>query len=291
MDKSENINELAAALAKAQGEIEGAHKDSANPFFRSKYADLASVWDACRGPLSKHGLSIIQLPRAEGSMVTMTTVLMHSSGQWIGGDLTATAKDDGPQAIGSVMTYLRRYMLQALVGVAPDDDDGNAAEGRTQPAGKADASVNLPSSPAASPKAKTAAKKVAQEHGLKTGDEIGKPTKSTYDTAIELIDRANSFELLDTCYAWLLKQYEKKLANGKPALLTHKQLLELMDRIINRAIECVHFQSDVALAKAFIDRFRGYDGITEQEQMAYWESLGKVEEAVLLDREAAGATT
>lgn len=130
---SEAINEIATALAKAQGILTGAAKDANNPFFKSKYADLSSVWDACRGPLSSNGLSVVQLPSTELATVTVTTILMHSSGQWISGSVSATAKDAGPQSIGSAITYLRRYALQSIAGVAPEDDDGNAANGHSDP--------------------------------------------------------------------------------------------------------------------------------------------------------------
>jgi len=118
---------LGAALSKAQAEIEGASKDSVNPHFKSKYADLASVWDACRGPLTKYGLSVVQLLAADGAKVTVTTMLLHSSGQWIKSELSMTAQKNDPQGIGSCATYARRYSLSSMVGVAPEDDDGNAA--------------------------------------------------------------------------------------------------------------------------------------------------------------------
>jgi hypothetical protein len=127
---SDQINELAAALAKAQSEMGGAVKDSANPFFKSKYADLSSVMDACRPALSKHGIAVVQSPRAEGAIVSLDTLLIHSSGQWIRGTATTTAKDDSPQSLGSAITYLRRYALQSFAGVAPEDDDAEAAQGR-----------------------------------------------------------------------------------------------------------------------------------------------------------------
>ncbi len=130
MTTSDEIHELAAALSLAQGDMEGAKKDAANPFFKSKYADIASVWEACRGPLSKHGLAVIQSPRVDGVHVYLDTLLTHSSGQWMRGTVSATAKDDGPQALGSVITYLRRYALQSFVGVAAEDDDAEAAQGR-----------------------------------------------------------------------------------------------------------------------------------------------------------------
>lgn len=130
MTTSEQINEIAGALAKAQAEIKGASKDAANPFFKSKYADLASVREACNGPLTKHGIAVIQSPSAEGAVVSVVTMLVHSSGQWFRGVASCTAKDDSPQSVGSATTYLRRYSLQSFAGVAPEDDDAEAAHGR-----------------------------------------------------------------------------------------------------------------------------------------------------------------
>lgn len=130
MTTSENINEIAGALAKAQAEMGGAVKDSANPFFKSKYADLASVRDACLPALTKHGIAVIQSPSAEGAKVSVVTLLAHSSGQWFRGEASCIAKDDSPQSVGSATTYLRRYALQSFAGVAPEDDDAEAAQGR-----------------------------------------------------------------------------------------------------------------------------------------------------------------
>ncbi len=128
MNKSEQINELAAALALAQGQTEGAKKDSDNPFFKSKYADLASVVDAIRGPFAEHGLAYVQLPiPAEGDWVKVETVLLHSSGQWISNIVDVPVSKGDAQGYGSALTYARRYGLSAICGVAPEDDDGNAA--------------------------------------------------------------------------------------------------------------------------------------------------------------------
>jgi len=128
MRTSEAINEIAAAMAKAQMYIQNAHKDTKNPFFKSTYADLASVWDACRLPLSENGIAVFQMPTttAEGA-VAVTTRLAHSSGQWIEETMACRPAKGDAQAMGSVVTYLRRYMLAAAAGVAPADDDGNAA--------------------------------------------------------------------------------------------------------------------------------------------------------------------
>lgn len=126
--KSETINELAAALAKAQGQIKDAVKDSKNPFFKSSYADLSSTWTACRSALSSNGLSIAQVIDTTEQGMILTTTLMHSSGQWLSGNIAIVPVKADPQGIGSAITYMRRYALAAMVGVAPtDDDDGNEA--------------------------------------------------------------------------------------------------------------------------------------------------------------------
>lgn len=129
MELSDNINELAAALAAAQGEIENAAKDSANPFFKSKYADLGAVREVCRVPLSKNALALTQPMEIFEGYVVITTMLIHSSGQWMRSKLSAKPAKDDVQGIGSTATYLRRYALSAMIGIASEDDDGNAASG------------------------------------------------------------------------------------------------------------------------------------------------------------------
>lgn len=124
---SDSINELAAALSKAQSVMESALKDATNPFFKSKYADLSSVWNACKKPLTDNGLCIVQQLGGDVDQVTMTTILMHSSGQWIKSTAKAIPAKKDAQSIGSTATYLRRYGLSALVGICTEDDDGNAA--------------------------------------------------------------------------------------------------------------------------------------------------------------------
>ncbi len=136
--RSESIAALAAALSKAQGEMEGAAKGNTNPHFKSKYADLASVWDACRSPLAKNGLAVLQPVSADGARVTVTTILAHSSGEWLEESLTMTAQQNTPQGVGSAITYGRRYGLASMVGIAPEDDDGNAASQAQQPRTRAE---------------------------------------------------------------------------------------------------------------------------------------------------------
>ena len=131
MNKSETINELATALSKAQAAIKGAVEDSANPHFRSKYASLQSHLNAARDPLSKNGLAITQLLTdihcENMNLVTIETVLMHSSGQWIGSTFSVPVSKADAQGFGSAVTYARRYSFAAILGIAPVDDDGTDA--------------------------------------------------------------------------------------------------------------------------------------------------------------------
>jgi hypothetical protein len=128
------VHALYAALAKAQGEMTGATKDAKNPHFKSQYATLASVVDVVRGPLSRHGIAWVQTVACEANTVSVETWLHHSSGGSLGcGVLVASAKDSSPQAIGSTLTYLRRYSLMAALGVPAEDDDGESAQPRVQP--------------------------------------------------------------------------------------------------------------------------------------------------------------
>lgn len=132
MEQSTTLAELAKALSKAQGEIKGAIKDSNNPFFKASYADLASVWDACRKPLSENGLAIIQTSLESPDMVIIETTMIHNSGEWVRGKLSMKPVKNDPQGIGSCITYARRYALAAIVGVSPEDDDGNDATGKSK---------------------------------------------------------------------------------------------------------------------------------------------------------------
>lgn len=140
MNQSEQIDQIAAALARVQAALVPALKDAENPAFKqggkaSRYADLASVWDACRKPLTDNGLAVIQSPGlCGGNQVEMTTLITHSSGQWISGTLSIPLAKVDAHGYGSATTYARRYALAAMVGVIADDDDGNAA---SKPSGAA----------------------------------------------------------------------------------------------------------------------------------------------------------
>ena len=125
---TEACSELFSALIKAQSEMGSAVKDAKNPHFRSRYASLAAVIDAVIPALNANGVGVLQLPSIEGSEVQLTTILMHSSGQRLSSTVGAPlGKKQDAQAVGSAITYLRRYSLQSIMGLPVEDDDGNAA--------------------------------------------------------------------------------------------------------------------------------------------------------------------
>jgi len=131
VEKSDNIDILAKSLAVVQGKLEGAKKDSENTFIHNRYADLASVWDACRELLSSNGLCVVQASSiVEGRSFVLDTILLHESGQWISGQLSVPLTKEDPQGLGSAMTYARRYSLMAMVGICPEDDDAESATKR-----------------------------------------------------------------------------------------------------------------------------------------------------------------
>lgn len=124
---SDSVAALAAALAKAQGMMSHASKDAQNPHFKSRYADLAAVWSAVREPLSANGLSVVQTVAQGDGTVGVRSLLLHASGEWICSVLEMPVAQKTPQGYGSALTYARRYALAALVGIAQDDDDAEAA--------------------------------------------------------------------------------------------------------------------------------------------------------------------
>lgn len=146
MNRSESLVKIAPAIVAMQKALKPALKDSKNPFFNSKYADLGSVWEACYQALEANGLAVIQLAHpAEPGRLGLETIILHESGEWVSGIAEApssgSGKDgkikDDPQTYGSATTYLRRYGLAAAIGVIAEDDDGNTATfGAKSPAGQ-----------------------------------------------------------------------------------------------------------------------------------------------------------
>lgn len=132
--RSDQINEIIGALAKAQGEMKPAVFNRVNPHYKNRYADFTSCMEAVREPLSKNGLAISQMPAtsADGKFV-LVTLLAHISGQWMAGEFPLIPKNMDSQGIGSAMTYAKRYSLCGMTGMVADeegDDDGETAVGR-----------------------------------------------------------------------------------------------------------------------------------------------------------------
>lgn len=137
MNHSETLDALATALCAAQGEFEAVAKDSTNPFFKSKYAGLPAVVRAATPILTEHGLAVSQYLDHDDQGDTLTTMLLHSSGQFISSTMRLHLVKDDPQGQGSATTYARRYSYMAALGlVADEDDDGNAGSASRKPPAK-----------------------------------------------------------------------------------------------------------------------------------------------------------
>ena len=149
MTSSKEINELAAALAAAQAEFSAVPKGSANPFFKSKYAALPDVVAHAAPVLARHGLAVTQsisfvvgMAQGQAPFDTLTTTLLHKSGQYIENEMLLHLPKQDPQGQGSAVTYARRYSYMAILGlVADDDDDGNAA---SRPKAKLESNAHAP---------------------------------------------------------------------------------------------------------------------------------------------------
>ena len=127
MNLEHTTPELFAALAKAQNAVENAHKGSLNPHFKNRYADLAEVLNTVRPVFSECGLSIVQETSFDGSLVSVTTALCHEKGGYITAIASCVPAKADAQGVGAATTYLRRYSLAAVTGVAQEDDDGQSA--------------------------------------------------------------------------------------------------------------------------------------------------------------------
>ena len=141
---SDTRAELAKAMVAAQQSLGLVAKSSTNPHFKSKYADLATVLDAVLPALNGAGISLVQAPGGDGEgNVTLTTTLLHESGEWMESTLTMRPTKSDPQGVGSAITYARRYAALAVAGAAPEDDDGNSASQRESKAKSRDIYTRL----------------------------------------------------------------------------------------------------------------------------------------------------
>jgi hypothetical protein len=129
MNRSDTIGNIAAALIAFNGEVKTIAKDGKNPHFKSEYATLDNLIEVTRPILHKHGLAVMQFPCGDGEKITVKTLILHKSGEWIESDpLTIKPVKIDPQGAGSAITYARRYSYAAALSLAlGDDDDGNAA--------------------------------------------------------------------------------------------------------------------------------------------------------------------
>ena len=141
MEHSDTINQIAAAVIAAQGEMGSAKKTADNPFFKSKYADLAGVVETARPVLTRHGLGVVQSADCDGELAVVETLLVHTSGEWFKSRTVLKPTKADPQGMGSAVTYARRYAYMAIIGMAAEDDDGNAA---SQPVNRQAPAVSRP---------------------------------------------------------------------------------------------------------------------------------------------------
>lgn len=131
MRTSESLSQIAPALVDALGEIEGAEKRGNNTHFKSQYATLEAVIGASREVLTRHNLALMQFPGAlEGGTLSLETVIIHASGEWVSGDFQIALGKVDPQGVGSALTYARRYAQKAALNIPDVDDDAEAAVGR-----------------------------------------------------------------------------------------------------------------------------------------------------------------
>lgn len=206
--------ELIAALCKAQAAFAPAIKDAANPFFKSKYADLGAVWEACKKPLAENDLFISQQPQLLEGVDVLRTRVYHSSGGFIESNMKVVVTKTGdPQAFGSAMTYTRRYSLAAILGIVTDDDDAEGAMARqtqnAKPQAQKPATVALPAVSCTAEQKDQIIKllthpMVTQDYKKKVLEGIGNVTKPDADTWIKSMkakqekwEQANKEELHD----------------------------------------------------------------------------------------------
>lgn len=153
MQTSENINEIAAALAAAQGQFTGVSKDSSvnTGKYGYRYADLASYLDAIRQPMAANGLAIVQSPEIDNDRVTVTTMIVHASGQWLLSQLSMGVSDSRPQTLGGIITYCRRYALTAMLNLAAEDDDAQTEQAAKRQSSQPEPAISQTTFPDESP--------------------------------------------------------------------------------------------------------------------------------------------
>lgn len=230
MNHSESINELATALCKAQASFKTINKTSENPFFHSKYANLASIIGESKDILSKNGLTVSQLPCGGGDgTVGLTTILMHTSGQYISSNLVLRPKDDTPQGICGCITYARRYSMSAILGLAEDDDDGNAVSQSKQ--------IDYTAKPKASPAGKAAAANSANSLNSTYSVPFGKWKGMSIEQLAEIDP-----EELESYMHWMAKPKD-----GKPVSPNAQAFIDVIYDLLNRPQSVIEPRKMVSL--------------------------------------------
>ncbi len=233
MNRSESIASLAAALSKAQSAIQPAVKDKVNPAFRSHYATLESIVDACRDPLAKNDLAVVQSPVDADTpdRVALETLILHKSGEWISSRVSCRLAKADAQGLGSALTYLRRYALAGMVGVtATEDDDGNAASTGSAPARSVVAVTK------AAPKPPTSDKPIAKPQDndfvitavsaikmCKSTDNVSAAGKPYTRTEIGWLEADGTKAKGSTFSKTLAAVGAEALASGKPMCIRYKR--------------------------------------------------------------------
>lgn len=178
--KSDSIANLAKALGQFHSEVNPVKKDSENPFFRSKYAPLENIIEEIKIPLKNSKLSYTQFPTGNNSLVT---ILMHESGEYIESTMQMSPKENTPQGQGSAITYMRRYALSAILGLATEeDDDGNEA---TKPRQVAKAPIKPVEAP-----------KVSIKASISNKVKVLRP-EANKDTVKEIVKQLTNLELVE----------------------------------------------------------------------------------------------
>ncbi len=217
MNHSESIKQIAAALAAFQREVKDPTRNGENPHFKSKYVQLDGLLAAVRPILANHGLSLMQSTGGDGVNISVSTLIMHTSGEWIETEpLVLKAQQATPQGAGSACTYGRRFSLSAALGVAwDDDDDGNAASAQ-KPAPKAEDKPAPKTEDKPAPKAKA-----------------GKAdSRAEYMAKIKAAMQSQHISADDGKAIWRLKFGAQSTAD-----LNDSELKDLAENIVNYAVE------------------------------------------------------
>ena len=220
METSEKLDKIGADLTLAQAEMGGAVKDSENPFFKSKYSSLTSVWKACKDALHKYGFSVIQSPIDIDGRIGVETMLLHKSGQFIRDRFTLGVKKiNDPQADGSSISYARRYALAAFVGICPEDDDAEKGMNRNVPLqSETISATKKPTASQLTPKQQLFTK-------CKTAKLTNPESKDFVDWYVLQIQEGESTTLTDTGTREMVKNFDDLLANWREYVNAEKGMV------------------------------------------------------------------